>query len=42
MRTAEDSVRGRLPIEASATAVTLMTQQAAGGHWTKAATFPLL
>jgi 2'-5' RNA ligase len=41
LRTAEDSVQGRLPIEASATAVTLMTQQSAEGHWTKTATFPL-
>lgn len=41
LRTAEASVQARLPIQASATAVTLMTQQSAGGHWTKAATFSL-
>jgi 2'-5' RNA ligase superfamily len=41
LRTAEDSVQARLPIEASAAAVTLMTQQSAEGHWTKTATFPL-
>jgi 2'-5' RNA ligase len=41
LRTAEDSVQARLPIEASATAVTLMTQQSAEGHWTKTATFTL-
>lgn len=41
LRTAESSVRARLPIEASATAVTLMTQQSAGGHWTRAAAFTL-
>jgi len=41
LRTAEDSVRARLPIEAGATAVTLVTQQSAGGHWVKTATFTL-
>jgi 2'-5' RNA ligase len=41
LRTAEDSVQARLPIESSATAVTLMTQQSAEGHWTKTATFTL-
>lgn len=41
LRTAEDSVQACLPIEASATAVTLMAQQSAGGNWTKAATFTL-
>jgi 2'-5' RNA ligase len=41
LRIAEDSVQARLPIEASATTVTLMTQQSAGGHWTKAAAFAL-
>jgi 2'-5' RNA ligase len=41
LRAAEDSVQDRLPIESSATAVTLMTQQSSGGHWTKTATFTL-
>jgi hypothetical protein len=41
LRAAETSVRAFLPIEASATAVTLMTQQSAGGHWTRSATFAL-
>lgn len=41
LRIAEDSVQARLPIEASATAVTLMTQQSAGGRWAKAAAFAL-
>ncbi|HEY1625085.1 MAG TPA: 2'-5' RNA ligase family protein [Streptosporangiaceae bacterium] len=41
LRAAEDSVQAHLPIEASATAVTLMTQRSAGGPWTKTATFPL-
>ncbi len=39
LRTAEDSVQARLPIESTAVAVTLMTQQSAEGHWTKTATF---
>jgi len=41
LRAAEDSVRARLPIEGEASAVTLVTQQSAGGHWAKAATFAL-
>jgi 2'-5' RNA ligase len=41
LRTAEDSVQARLPIEASVTAVTLMTQQSAEGHWSETATFTL-
>jgi 2'-5' RNA ligase len=41
LRNAEDSVQARLPIEASATAVTLMTQQSAGGLWARTATFKL-
>jgi 2'-5' RNA ligase len=41
LRTAENSVQARLPIEASVTAVTLMTQHSAGGHWAKTATFTL-
>jgi hypothetical protein len=30
-----------LPIDAEATAVTLMTQEAAGAHWVRTAAFPL-
>jgi 2'-5' RNA ligase len=41
LRTAENSVQAHLPIEGSAAAVTLMTQQSAGGHWAKTATFTL-
>jgi hypothetical protein len=41
LRAAEESVRAHLPIDAQATAVTLMTQRSAGGRWTKAATFTL-
>jgi 2'-5' RNA ligase superfamily len=41
LRTAEDSVQAHLPIDGYTTAVTLMTQQFADGHWTKAATFTL-
>jgi 2'-5' RNA ligase len=41
LRSAEDSVQARLPIEASANAVTLMTQQSAGGNYAKTATFRL-
>jgi 2'-5' RNA ligase superfamily len=41
LRAAEESVQPHLPINAHATAVTLMTQQSAGGHWTKATTFTL-
>ena len=43
LRTAENSnsVQAHLPIEASAAAVTLMTQQSPGGHWSKTATFTL-
>jgi len=41
LRAAEESVRAHLPIDAQATAVALMTQQSAGGQWTKAATFTL-
>jgi hypothetical protein len=40
LHAAEESVRGCLPIDAQATAVTLMTQQSIEGQWTKAATFP--
>jgi hypothetical protein len=38
---AEKSIQPQLPIEADATAVTLMTEQSAGGQWAKAATFTL-
>lgn len=41
LRSAEQSVRARLPIKASASAVTLMTQQSAGGQWSKTAFFKL-
>ena len=41
LRAAEDSVQAHLPIDGYTTAVTLVTQQSAGGHWTKAATFTL-
>ncbi len=41
LHTAEESLRAHLPITGDATAVTLMTQQTAGGQWTKAATFTL-
>ena len=41
LRAAEEAVRAALPIDAQATAVTLMTQQSTAGQWTKAATFPL-
>ena len=41
LRAAEESVRAGLPIDAEATAVTLMTQEAAGAHWVRTAAFPL-
>jgi hypothetical protein len=41
LRAAEESVRACLPVHAQATEVTLMTQQSAGGQWTRAATFTL-
>lgn len=41
LRAAEESVQAHLPIEAYATAITLMIQQSTGGRWTKAATFTL-
>jgi hypothetical protein len=41
LRSAEDSVQPRLPIQASATGVTLMTQQSAGGQWASTALFKL-
>ena len=41
MRAAEKSVREHLPIEACAAAVTLMTEQSAGGQWARAARFTL-
>jgi 2'-5' RNA ligase len=41
LRAVEESVQADLPIAGRATAVTLMTQQSAGGRWTKAATFAL-
>jgi hypothetical protein len=41
LRAAEEAVRNNLPIDAQATAVTLVTQQSAGGQWTKTAAFTL-
>jgi len=41
MRAAEEALRPQLPIEADATAVTLMTGPASGGQWTRTARFPL-
>jgi hypothetical protein len=41
MRTAEEAIQDSLPIDACAAAVALMTEQSAGGRWTKAATFTL-
>jgi 2'-5' RNA ligase len=41
LRAAEQTVQSHLPIDAQATAVTLMTQQSTGGQWTRAATFTL-
>jgi 2'-5' RNA ligase len=41
LRTAENSVQARLPIDGHADAVTWITQQSAEAHWVKAATFRL-
>jgi 2'-5' RNA ligase len=41
LRAAENSVQAHLPIEASAAAISLLTQQSAGGRWVKTATFAL-
>lgn len=41
LRAAEEAVQARLPVDGQATAVTLLTQQSAGGRWGKAATFNL-
>jgi 2'-5' RNA ligase len=41
LRAAEEAIQDSLPIDARAAAVTLMTEQSAGGRWTKAATFTL-
>ena len=41
LRTAEDAIQAHLPIDASVTAITLMTEQSAGGQWVKTATFAL-
>lgn len=38
---AEEAIQDSLPIDAHAVAVTLMTEQSAGGSWTKTATFIL-
>ena len=42
LRAAEHSVQAHLPIDAHATVVTLITQQAAGGRWTRTTTFALV
>jgi hypothetical protein len=39
LRAAEEAIQGRLPIDACAAAVALVTEQSAGGSWAKAATF---
>ena len=41
LRAAEQSARAHLPIDAYATAVTLITQGAGGGPWIKTASFTL-
>jgi 2'-5' RNA ligase len=41
LRAAEQAIQDSLPIDDRATAVTLMTEQSAGGHWAKAATLTL-
>lgn len=41
LRTAEESVRAHLPIDAHATAVTLVTQHVSGARWTRTAAFRL-
>jgi 2'-5' RNA ligase len=41
LRAAESAVQSHLPIDAQATAVTLVTRQFAGGRWTATATFSL-
>lgn len=41
LRAAEDAVRAFVPVDASATSITLMTQQSPCGHWSKTAVFTL-
>jgi len=41
LRAAEVAVKPRLPINGQVTAVTLVTRQSVGAHWTTAATFSL-
>jgi len=41
LRVAEQSIQAHLPIEGVATAVTLMTEQSAGGQWARTAAFRL-
>jgi 2'-5' RNA ligase len=41
LRAAEHSVQAHLPIDAHATVVTLITQQAAGRRWIRTTTFAL-
>src|ERR1700691_2060024 len=41
LRAAEEAIQDTPPIDARAAAVALMTEQSAGGRWTKTATFTL-
>ena len=41
LRAAEEALQPRLPIEAQAIAVTLMTGPVSGGPWSRTARFPL-
>jgi 2'-5' RNA ligase len=41
LRAAAEAIQDRLPIDARAAAITLMTEQSAGGRWAKTATFTL-
>jgi hypothetical protein len=41
LRAAEETLRPQLPIEAHASAVTLLVGPVSGGQWTRTARFPL-
>jgi hypothetical protein len=41
LRAVEEPVRARLPVAGHARTVSLLTEQSAGGQWTRAASFPL-
>jgi 2'-5' RNA ligase len=41
LRAAEEALQAHLPIASTAIAITLLTEQSAGGQWARAATFPL-